>query len=106
MPPAHPAINATGTTRKGRASGMMLMGSIYAAIVLTVLLAGIALAPLVQRRFSGRWPLRLCLVFFRGHRPENRRSGRWPLRLCLVFFVWALAVFHVHTANPRRHNCA
>jgi hypothetical protein len=58
------------------------MGSIYAAIVLTVLLAGIALAPLVQRRFS----------------------GRWPLRLCLVFFVWALAVFHVHTANPRRHR--
>jgi hypothetical protein len=61
---------------------MMLMGSIYAAIVLTVLLAGVALAPLVQSRFSGRW------------------LGR----LCLVLFVWALAVFHVHTANPRRHR--
>ena len=59
---------------------MMLMVSIYTAILLTGLLLIVALAPVGQSRFSGR-----------------------TSRLCLVSFVWALAVLHIHVANPRRH---
>ena len=61
---------------------MMLMSSIYAGIVLTVLLAGCALAPLVH----------------------GRSSRASLLRLCIASLVWAMAVLHIHTANPRRHR--